>query len=198
MLTSITPLGERGRGQRFAVTVVAYVIGSAAGGVVSGAALGAAGSRLVLPAVVALALASVLLLLAAAVDGRFARRLLPIGRRQVDVAWLATYRGWVYGAGYGFQLGLGAVTVVTTALLPALAVIALLTGSAATGAGLGLVFGLARAVPILATRRIAAPADLRRFAVTVNAWLSPARRAGVVTGLVGGCATGVLAVLAWT
>lgn len=35
---------------------------------------------------------------------------LPGPARQVDEDWLARYRGWVYGAGFGTQLGLGVVT----------------------------------------------------------------------------------------
>jgi hypothetical protein len=31
----------------------------------------------------------------------------PSWQRQVDERWLTTYRGWVYGAGFGFQLGAG-------------------------------------------------------------------------------------------
>ena len=36
-------------------------------------------------------------------------------RRQVNEDWMARYRGWAYGAGFGLQLGLGVVTIVTTA-----------------------------------------------------------------------------------
>jgi len=43
MLASIHPLGERARGQHFVVTVVAYAVGSVAGGAALGALLGAAG-----------------------------------------------------------------------------------------------------------------------------------------------------------
>ena len=43
MLSSINPLGERGRNSRYALTVVAYVIASVAGGLVTGSGLGALG-----------------------------------------------------------------------------------------------------------------------------------------------------------
>ena len=40
---------------------------------------------------------------------------LPTNHRQVNERWLDDYRGWVYGIGYGFQLGMGVVTIVTSA-----------------------------------------------------------------------------------
>ena len=46
MLGSITPLGERGRGSRWGVTVSAYLVGSAAGGAALGATLGTLGQPL--------------------------------------------------------------------------------------------------------------------------------------------------------
>jgi len=46
MLGSITPLGERGRGSRWGVTVSAYLMGSAVGGAALGAMLGWIGSPL--------------------------------------------------------------------------------------------------------------------------------------------------------
>jgi len=71
MLTSITPLGERGRASRWAVTVTAYVIGSGVGGLAVGFLGGAVGALLPLEqrpygvvAVAVLALAAVLALLA--------------------------------------------------------------------------------------------------------------------------------------
>ena len=43
MLTSITPLGEQGRGNRWAVTTTAYAVGCLLGGAVTGVALGSLG-----------------------------------------------------------------------------------------------------------------------------------------------------------
>ena len=39
----------------------------------------------------------------------------PGPRRQVNERWLDEYRGWVYGLGFGAQLGLGVTTVITSA-----------------------------------------------------------------------------------
>ena len=46
MLASITPLGERGRRSRWTATVVAFLLGATAAGVLAGALLGLAGSLL--------------------------------------------------------------------------------------------------------------------------------------------------------
>jgi hypothetical protein len=100
MLTSITPLGERGRGNRYAVTLTAYVLGCLLGGATTGVAARRVGS--LLPTLPVLVLAGSACLAAALADD--ARRL-PIGRRQVDEDWLTRYRGWVYGLGFGYQLG---------------------------------------------------------------------------------------------
>ena len=46
MLTSITPLGERGRGNSWAVTMTAYAVGCLLGDATTGAVLGAVGTLL--------------------------------------------------------------------------------------------------------------------------------------------------------
>ena len=74
-------------------------------------------------------------------------------RRQVNEDWMARYRGWVYGAGFGLQLGLGVVTIVTTASVYVTVGIELLSRSAVSGALVGAAFGLARSLPILALAR---------------------------------------------
>src|SRR5665213_265632 len=107
MLASITPLGERGRQSHWTVTVAAFALGATAAGAVAGALLGALG--MLLPGgltghartvVVALALIAALALDLSATT-------VPGPRRQVDERWLDRYRGWVYGLGFGSQLGLG-------------------------------------------------------------------------------------------
>src|SRR5687768_16280205 len=111
MLSSITPLGERGRDNRWWLTAAAYITGSIAGGAAMGATLGAFGGlirwatagtdpfdgRLPVALLAAVALLGVL------VDLRVAGLRVPTINRQVDERWLDTYRGWVYGVGYGFQ-----------------------------------------------------------------------------------------------
>jgi sulfite exporter TauE/SafE len=163
MLSSITPLGERGRASRWPVTVAFHLLGSALAGTALGALLGLAGG--LLPLGHAPVAAAALVLLAAfcgVAVGVETGRLpaLPTWHRQVDEDWLHRYRGWVYGVGYGAQLGLGVVTIVTSPLLYAALALALLTGRPGAGAVVGLAFGLARALPVLATRAVTTPARL--------------------------------------
>jgi hypothetical protein len=112
------------------------------------------------------------------------RRPVPSIRRQVDDAWLEEYRGWVYGVGFGFQLGLGLSTIVTTASLYLCVVIAFLSGSVTAGLTIGLVFGLVRSLPLLAMARVRDPDALRRHLTRFTAWAVPASR---VTAVVVGC-----------
>src|ERR1700737_74390 len=104
MLASIHPLGERAKHNRWAVTVAFYLLGSVTAGALLGAALGTIGVHGT-PAIVA-----ALCVVAALVDA--SRWRVPSWRRQVNEDWLRRYRGWVYGIGFGFQLGLGVVTIV--------------------------------------------------------------------------------------
>src|SRR3954449_11362696 len=160
MLASITPLGERGRGASWRRTVTAYVVASTAGGAAIGTVLGALGMALhVQDRQWTLAVAGVLALVAAALDlaGR-----LPTLRRQVDETWMTRYRDWVYGAGFGLQLGIGAMTIVTSASLYLTWLVELLTADPAVGALVGAAFGVSRAAPVLGTGRIATAERLRK------------------------------------
>src|SRR3954451_6401742 len=159
MLASITPLGERGRGASWRRTVTAYVVASILGGAVMGALLGSIGALLhVSQAHWLLVVAGVVALAAAALDvtGR-----LPTLHRQVDETWLVRYRDWVYGAGFGFQLGVGAFTIVTSASLYLNWLVELLLGRPALSAAVGAAFGLARALPLLGTGRLVTGDALR-------------------------------------
>jgi hypothetical protein len=162
MLASIHPLGERARHNRWAVTAGWYVAGSVAAGSALGATLAAT-----VGAALAVAgwhagpvLAAALCVAAGLADAAGWRG--PGPRRQVDERWLARYRGWAYGLGFGLQLGLGIVTIVTSAAVYLTFVLAALSGSPTEGAVIGGAFGLARALPIgLVARARSAPA-LRR------------------------------------
>ena len=183
MLTSITPLGERSRGNRYAVTITAYVLGCLLGGAAIGLLLGAVGS--LLPTLPALLLAGIACLAAALAD---ARGWLPLGRRQVDEDWLTSYRGWVYGLGFGLQLGFGVVTIVTSAATVAALAVALLTQSAVGGLLVGLVFGGVRAFPALLLGRAASHGELRSMAAGLERRAPTAARATVVALVAAGAA----------
>jgi sulfite exporter TauE/SafE len=159
MLSSINPLGERTRRQGFWVTVSWYLLGSLLGGVALGSVSGLIGS--VLPSGNWRAIAVIVVcLVGAGLD--IVSRQPPSIHRQVDENWLAKYRGWVYGLGFGFQLGLGVVTIVTTASVYTTIALATLSGSPVFGAVVGGVFGLARATAIFLVARAHDPSTLRR------------------------------------
>jgi hypothetical protein len=182
MLGSITPLGERGRGSRWGVTVSAYLIGSAVGGAALGAALGWAGSPLGLSTNARLAILGVAIAIGIAFDLRLAGLRLPTTHRQVDETWRASYRGWVWGVTFGARLALGVITVVTTAFVYVTWVAALLGGSATVGAVVGLAFGLARALPILSVARVRTSGQLLGVDRTLQRLAAPARRLAVAAG----------------
>lgn len=184
MLTSITPLGERGRGHRWAVTTAAYVLGCLLGGATTGLVLGAVGAAL--PTLPVLVLGGLACLAAAAADALLRR--VPGGRRQVDEQWLDTYRGWVYGAGFGVQLGLGVVTIVTSAATYAVLVLALLTQSVVGGLVVGAVFGVTRAVPALLLGRSHTHDEIRRTAAGLERQAPAAARATIGVLAVAGAA----------
>jgi sulfite exporter TauE/SafE len=166
MLASINPLGERARNQRWGVTYAFYLLGSVAGGATLGVLAGAAGAaanRVVdPPSGVIAAVVVVACVLAVAVDLQVAGLRSPTVHRQVNEDWLARYRGWLYGLGFGYQLGFGVVTVVTTASVYLMIVLAFLTGSVSAGLVIGAAFGLVRALPLLAVAAVRMPGQLRQ------------------------------------
>ena len=178
MLASITPLGEQGRRRRWGRTVTAFVIASTLGGALSGVVAGAIGSLLLrdvswngrLGVVAALLALGLVLDLLGKVPGP---------RRQVDESWLDRYRGWVYGAGFGFQLGAGVVTIVTNSAVYVAIGAAAATASPAAGAALGAVAGLLRGATILAGAGLRSPDQLVRFHARMTSWREPARRTGM-------------------
>lgn len=146
MLTSINPLGERGRGHRWGITMAWLLLGHVLGGLALGGVL-----ALLAFAVDAVAaggpdepwrIATVVAVTVGAVVFDMVGGRIP-GHRQVDETWLTRYRGWVYGLGFGAQLGFGLVTVINTALVGAMVVAAALAGPTAALA-IGIVHGLTR------------------------------------------------------
>jgi hypothetical protein len=161
MLASITPLGERGRRSRWTITVSAFLIGATAAGALAGALLGGAGAVL-LPAAfgVHARLVVVAVALAAAIGLDLRSRAVPGPRRQVNERWLQSYRGWVYGAGYGAQLGLGLTTVVASAATYVAVVAAVLTAHVGSGAAIFGCYGAIRGLTPLAAAGVRSPAQL--------------------------------------
>lgn len=92
---------------------------------------------------------------------------LPTIKRQVDDEWMFRYRGWVYGLGWGLQLGTGLMTIVQGSAIYVFLMAALLSGSPYTGALLGACFGLVRGGINLATCHVRTPESL----LAMDAWL---------------------------
>lgn len=163
MLSSIHPLGERGKGNRFAVTATAFVVGAVLGGATLGAVLGLVGlvPALVLGDTAALGIVGVVVV--AATGFEYTGRPLPSVPRQVDEDWLNQYRGWVYGTGFGFQLGAGVLTYITSAAVYVAITAALLVGHPAGAVVIGIAFGLTRGFSLLPARTIQSPQTLVSF-----------------------------------
>jgi sulfite exporter TauE/SafE len=192
MLASINPLGERGRNQRYRATIAAYVVGSTLAGAALGGVLGLAGAPLATRSS-ALAIVAAVALAGLALDARAFGLRVPGPKRQVNENWLVTYRGWVYGAGMGIQLGLAFATIVTASATWLAFACALLAGSAPAGALVGATFGLARALPLLTAARVGDPSSLHALARRLER-LRP-RVAVVTTAAQGAAAAGLLALL---
>ena len=141
MLSSIHPLGERGRQNNWMVTVGSFTIASTIVGAISGGLLGQVGSavgsgidhRILLAGTAVMAVAAGTLDLV---------RTRPLGtQRQVNESWIGHYRGWVYGGAFGAQLGTGVMTYVVTWGVYATFAAELLTTSPIGGALVGATFG---------------------------------------------------------
>jgi hypothetical protein len=176
MLSSIHPLGERSKGNRFGVTAGAHILGAALGGALLGAVLGALGLGLRAGLGERPRLALVLFAVTVAAGFELAGRRPPSWRRQVNKDWLTTYRGWVYGGGFGVQLGAAVVTIVTSPLTYVMVASALLVGSFAGAVAIAATFGLARGMTILAAARVHDPERLVRLHRTLAGGRAAASR----------------------
>ena len=197
MLSSIIPMTEAGRGHRFRTTAAWFVVGGVLGGLTLGgvAALVAAGLRAVdLTVDARLGIGAVLAVLTASVDLGVAGVTLPIFKRQVDDAWLRRYRGWVYGAGFGWQIGVGVATYIMTAGVFLTVGLAVLTASPLAALAVGATFGLVRGSAVLLGRQATTPAalgEVHRRLEAAGPWSRGAAAAIQVL------AAAVLAGLAW-
>jgi MFS family permease len=152
MLASLTPFAEAGRGNRWTITATSFSIGAVTAGACGGLIWSGLGSLLPngewrtigAAAVVAIALV---------IDATPLRKRLPLTKRQVNEDWMVTYRGWVYGTGFGAQLGLGFITLVGCAAIYATFLIELLSGRLLAGLVIGATFGAAKAASLLPAGR---------------------------------------------
>ena len=164
MLATITPLAESGRGHRYRSTAAWFVIGSTLGGATLGgvmAAMAVFGRALPTAWLLPLGLCATLVTLAGEL-GVFGFRL-PIHRRQVNERWLDQFRPWVYGAGFGWQIGSGLATYVVTPAVYLMIVLVALSGAPLAALAVGTGFGLVRGLTVLLGRRITDPVSLADF-----------------------------------
>jgi len=195
MLSQLTPLGEAGRGQKYARTAAWFVAGAVAGGLTLGTvmALGAAAvSASGLELHTAIALTAFGAFAAAVIDARVLGFAPPWMCRQVNEAWLAQFRPWVYGGGFGWQIGAGVTTYVMTAAVPLLVVVGALSGSPAVALALGGLFGLLRGLAVLLGSRIRTPEALYAAHRRFDAWTEPVRVSVIGTLLVVAFAAGAI------
>jgi hypothetical protein len=172
MLASITPLGERGRRSTWGVTVAAFALGATAAGGAAGALVGALGTVVWVGAHGRLIAGVGALAAAVAIDAL--ARAVPGPRRQVNERWLDEYRGWVYGVGYGAQLGLGLATVVSSAATYAAFACAFVAGPGGGALVVGC-YGAVRGLTPLAAARVHTPAQLIAMHRGLDRWRGPVR-----------------------
>jgi cytochrome c biogenesis DsbD-like protein len=195
MLSSISPLGERARSSRWWLTTTAYLLGSLAGGLAVGGLAGLLGSLVpdgVRGSRWTLVVVALALVVGLVTDLRN-RRSVPSWRRQVDEQWLTRYRGWVYGLGFGAQLGFGLVTIITSTTTYAAVLLAALSGHLGAGLAIGATFGVVRALPSLLMARVTDRDDLHRVFIRVERWANPA---GTVAKVALGGAAAIVAAAA--
>ena len=101
--------------------------------------------------------------MAAGSDSGVAGVRLPFHRRQVNERWLDRYRPWVYGAGFGWQIGCGLATYITSAAVYLMILLGALTGQPLTALAVGVGFGGLRGMAVLLTRRLTDPSALLAF-----------------------------------
>ena len=189
MLASITPLAEGGRAHRYRSTAVWFVTGAVLGGASFGVviALLAEVVRVAgLGHASALAIGCVTSLLAAASDSGVGGFHLPTHHRQVNERWLDGFRPWVYGVGFGWQIGSGLATYIKTATVYLVVVVSALTGDPAVAFGIGVLFGLVRGCAVHLGRNVDTPQALSRLHQRLAIW--DPRSRNVVVGVTGAAA----------
>jgi hypothetical protein len=166
MLATITPLSELGRGHRYRATATWFVVGSVVGGVTLGSAaaaltVGVDSLHLTARERVVVALAATAL--AVTSDLGLGGFHLPVHHRQVNERWLDRFRPWVYGAGFGWQVGTGLATYIMTAAVYLMIGLSALTGMPWLALSAGALFGLVRGLSVLLGRHITSPQTLSAF-----------------------------------
>ena len=147
------------------------------------------GSLLPSAAALAVGLAAGVLLVRAAALGRTP----PSLERQVDHRWLDEYRGWVVGAGFGFQLGTGVMTRIPSFALYLLFLCALLGAPPASLIAAAIVYAALRGVAAAPGGLVRRPRDLQRLTKVIARYEPVASKVGRATDVAAaGCVVAVL------
>jgi hypothetical protein len=203
MLSQLTPVGEASRGYRYRTTAAWFVVGAVVGGASIGAvmaALAAAVSAIGATSTTLLGVAATLAVLGAAIDSGVLGFAPPFFKRQVNEYWLSKYRAWVYGSGFGWQIGAGVTTYIMTAAVFVTVAFGALTAGPWAALALGVGFGLARGLAVLLTASRRTTTELFALHRRFDALGEPVRRAVIVVQLAvgvaaAGAAWGVVAAL---
>jgi hypothetical protein len=166
MLSTVTPVAERGRGHRYAATCAWFVGGATAGGATLGgaaAALAVLVGRVDPSSATVAAIAAIAATIAAASDARVLGFHLPGHTRQVNEEWLGRFRPWVYGAGFGWQIGVGLATYIMTSGVYLMVAFTALGGEPLTAFAIVTGFGFLRGLAVLLSAGLTTPAKVFAF-----------------------------------
>lgn len=194
MMSTITPLAERARGRRYGLTALWFILGATLGGLVTGsvaALFSVAVANTSATAAGLAALGALAALAAGAVDLGVLGPPPPHLRRQVNEQWLEQFRSWVYGAGFGLQIGSGFMTYIMTAAVYLVVVLAALLGSPGGALLIGGLFGFVRGSAILLTARARTPRDLMMVHRRFESARPSVRNATIITELAAALVLGV-------
>jgi hypothetical protein len=145
------------------------------GGVMAALAVAVAATDLSTTAL--LGTAAGLAVVAAAVDSGMLGIAPPFFKRQVNEYWLGRYRAWVYGSGFGWQIGTGITTYIMTAAVFLTVALGALTAGPGAAFAVGVCFGLVRGLAVLLTARLHSTAELFALHRRFDALGEPVRRA---------------------
>jgi hypothetical protein len=180
MLGSMNPLVLRARHGHWWTTATAYIVSAILGGALTGWLLGVGGEIVradtnAPPWRTAVAILGACGLVGALVDSGVHRMRVPSIKRQVDEGWRYRYRNWIYAVGYGFQIGLGFTTIVTTATVYATFIAMFLLASQPLGIAVGVWFGFTRSVSVLSVAGVRNLGQFESIQAVLTRWYVPSR-----------------------
>ena len=96
-------------------------------------------------------------------------------RRQVNERWLDQFRNGVYGAGFGWQIGVGITTYIMTTAVFLTIGLGALSGRPIVALLIGSLFGLARGLAVLVGANITSAEGLRLLHRRLDRMAEPVR-----------------------